>query len=95
MPDSSETQQTNAELRDEITRLQNELEQANVERTQAAEYGLAVLTEKQQLEQQCEELEALYETTKHELSCAKDVSCLKCIKLVVIVTSFQSMHPVS
>jgi len=32
-----------------------------------------VLEEKQQLQQQCEELESLYDATRHELDCAKEV----------------------
>ena len=62
------------ELRSEVTRLQNELAETTQERVQAAEYGLAVLEEKQNLQQQYEELESIYETTKHELECAKEVS---------------------
>lgn len=61
------------ELRDEIHRLQQELDDTTKEKLQAAEYGLVVLEEKQQLQQQCEELESLYETAKHELDCAKEV----------------------
>ncbi len=61
------------ELREDVSRLQAELEQTTQERVQAAECGLAVLEEKQQLESQYEELDRLYETTKHELECAKEV----------------------
>lgn len=64
------------DLRQEIARLQNELTETTNEKLQAAQYGLAVLEEKQQLQQQCEELEAAFETTKHELDCAKDVSII-------------------
>jgi len=64
---------TTEELCEEIQRLQNELDETSRQKIQAAEYGLAVLEEKQQLQQQCEELEALYDTTKHELDCAKEV----------------------
>jgi len=64
---------TPADLCEEIERLQNELEETSRQKIQAAEYGLAVLEEKQQLQQQCEELESLYDATKHELDCAKEV----------------------
>lgn len=72
---------TTDELCDEINRLKTALEETSRQKIQAAEYGLAVLEEKQQLQQQCEELESLYETTKHELDCAKEV-------VVVIIISF-------
>jgi len=64
---------TTEELSEEIKRLQSELDETSRQKIQAAEYGLAVLEEKQQLQQQCEELEALYDTTRHELDCAKEV----------------------
>ena len=69
----SDPQVSIEELRQEIERLQNELAETTQEKVQAAEYGLAVLEEKQQLQQQVEDLEGLYETTKHELDCAKQV----------------------
>ena len=71
--DMSDPQVSIEELRQEIERLQNELAETTQEKVQAAEYGLAVLEEKQQLQQQVEDLEGLYETTKHELDCAKQV----------------------
>ena len=64
---------TTEDLCEEIKRLQNELEETSRQKIQAAEYGLAVLEEKQQLQQQCEELESLYDSTKHDLDCAKEV----------------------
>jgi len=67
---------TTEELCEEIKRLQNELDETSRQKIQAAEYGLAVLEEKQQLQQQCEELETLYDTTRHELDCAKEVRLL-------------------
>ena len=70
----SDPQVSIEELRQEIERLQNELAETTQEKVQAAEYGLAVLEEKQQLQQQVEDLEGLYESTKHELDCARDVS---------------------
>ena len=66
-PDSIE------ELKAEITRLQNELSETSREKVQAAEYGLAVLEERQQVQAQYDELESLFETTRHELECAKEV----------------------
>ena len=65
------------QLREEIERLQTELDDTTQEKVQAAQYGLAVLEEKQNLQQQYDELESLYETTRIELDCAKEVSCLR------------------
>ena len=63
-----------ADLRQEIARVQSELDEATKQGVRAAEYGLAVLEEKNQLQQHCENLEALYDSTKHELQCTKNVS---------------------
>ncbi|XP_062585073.1 protein bicaudal D-like isoform X1 [Saccostrea cucullata] len=60
------------ELRRELERLQTELQETTQEKVQAAEYGLAVLEEKERLRQQIEEVEAQYEAVKHELDCAKE-----------------------
>lgn len=60
------------DLRREIERLQQELTETNQEKIRAAEYGLAVLEEKQQLQAQVEELEGNYETTRIELEHAKE-----------------------
>ena len=57
-----DSQEVIRELSEEITRLQNELEQTTQEKVQAAEYGLAVLEEKQQLQHQFEDLEANLDT---------------------------------
>ncbi|XP_041080501.1 protein bicaudal D homolog 2-like isoform X2 [Polyodon spathula] len=54
-------------LRTEMERLSRELSETTHEKMQAAEYGLAVLEEKQQLKQQYDELEAEYETARREL----------------------------
>jgi len=62
------------DLRQEIARVQNELDEATKQGVRAAEYGLAVLEEKNQLQQHCESLETLYDSTKHELQCTKNVS---------------------
>ncbi|KAK2899084.1 hypothetical protein Q8A67_010502 [Cirrhinus molitorella] len=53
--------------RAEVERLSRELAETTQEKIQAAEYGLAVLEEKQQLKQQYDELEAEYETVRQEL----------------------------
>ncbi|XP_033745177.1 protein bicaudal D-like isoform X1 [Pecten maximus] len=60
------------DLQREIERLQLELSETTTEKVQAAEYGLAVLEEKQRLQQQVEDVEAHCETIKHELECAKE-----------------------
>jgi len=65
-----------ADLRQEVARVQGELDEATQQGVRAAEYGLAVLEEKNQLQQHCESLETLYDTTKHELQCSKHVSMI-------------------
>lgn len=60
-------------LRSEIKRLFQELGETTREKIQAAEYGLAVLEEKQQLKQQYEELELEYETIRAEMEQLKEV----------------------
>ncbi|XP_028574854.2 protein bicaudal D homolog 2 isoform X2 [Podarcis muralis] len=59
-------------LRTEIKRLFQELGETTREKIQAAEYGLAVLEEKQQLKQQYEELELEYETIRTEMEQLKE-----------------------
>lgn len=61
-------------LRAEIERLSRELTETTNEKIQAAEYGLAVLEEKQQLKQQYDDLEIEYETVRQELDQLKEVS---------------------
>lgn len=70
----AEVDKTEHLLRQEIERLNAELAETTQEKVQAAEYGLAVLEEKQNVQQRYEELEALYESVKTELDCAKEVS---------------------
>ncbi|XP_026126467.1 protein bicaudal D homolog 2 isoform X2 [Carassius auratus] len=53
--------------RAEVQRLSRELAETTREKIQAAEYGLAVLEEKQQLKQQYDELEAEHESVRQEL----------------------------
>lgn len=54
-------------MRAEVERLSRELSDTTREKIQAAECGLAVLEEKQQLQQQYDELEAEYEAVRQEL----------------------------
>lgn len=66
---------SSTDLQKEVERLGNELAETVREKVQAAEYGLAVLEEKQQLQSQYDELETNFEALKTELSCAKEVGC--------------------
>ena len=61
-------------LSNEVARLQAELDETTRQKIQAAEYGLAVLEEKQQLQVRCEEIESEYEVVKHELERVKEVT---------------------
>lgn len=65
------------ELRTEIERLSRELDLASTEKVQSAQYGLALLEEKSALQQRCNDLEALYENTKHELEITQEVSATR------------------
>ncbi|XP_077458800.1 protein bicaudal D homolog 2 [Stigmatopora argus] len=56
----------------EVERLTRELRETTQEKIQAAEYGLAVLDEKQQLKQRFDELETEYEAVRHELDQLKE-----------------------
>ncbi|KAG7200256.1 hypothetical protein KM043_017726 [Ampulex compressa] len=60
------------DLRIEIERLSRELDLASTEKVQSAQYGLALLEEKSTLQQRCNDLEALYENTKHELEITQE-----------------------
>lgn len=64
------------ELRSEIERLSRELDLASTEKIQSAQYGLALLEEKSGLQQRCNDLESLYENTKHELDITQEVSSI-------------------
>ncbi|XP_023684358.1 protein bicaudal D homolog 2-like isoform X2 [Paramormyrops kingsleyae] len=55
-------------LRAEIERLYRELSETTHEKMQAAEYGLAVLEEKQELQRRHDDLELEYESMKQELN---------------------------
>lgn len=61
------------ELRVENERLSRELDQASSEKIQSAQFGLGLLEEKGQLQTKCEELENLYENTRHELDITQEV----------------------
>lgn len=63
-------------MRAEIERLSRELGETTNEKIQAAEYGLAVLEEKQQLKQQYDDLEIEYEAVRQELDQLKEVGCI-------------------
>ncbi|ALC39984.1 BicD [Drosophila busckii] len=60
------------ELRMEVERLTRELDQVSSASAQSAQYGLSLLEEKSALEQKCEELETLYENTRHELDITQE-----------------------
>lgn len=61
-------------LRAEVERLTRELRETTHEKIQAAEYGLAVLEEKQQLKQRFDELETEHEAVRQELDQLKEVT---------------------
>ncbi|BFZ08264.1 hypothetical protein BsWGS_11302 [Bradybaena similaris] len=65
------TLDTFSDLQSEIERLTKELNETSKEKVQAAEYGLVVLEEKQQLQQQLDDLEAVLESTRAELDAAQ------------------------
>jgi len=50
---------------------------------QAAEYGLAVLEEKQRLQEQYDELETALEANKQELECLREVD----IRMICLFTT--------
>lgn len=59
-------------LEQEVIRLSQELDQAVAEKEQAAQYGLVLLEEKDSLEARCQELENLYDNTKHDLQATQE-----------------------
>jgi len=69
------------ELRVEIGRLHQELTETNQEKVRAAEYGLAVLEERNNLESHIEELETNLHALRTELDQAKEV----CIAFVLTI----------
>ena len=72
MAEVSLTTMTPDQLRQEVDRLQRELDQTSSEKIQSAQYGLVLLEDKEQLEIRCEELETLYDTTKNELDVTQE-----------------------
>lgn len=73
-PDASLLREAGPEwMRAEIERLCRELSETTNEKIQAAEYGLVVLEEKQQLKQQYDDLEIEYEAIRQELDQLKEV----------------------
>lgn len=73
------TEERVTDLRAEIERLSRELDLASTEKIQSAQYGLALLEEKSALEQRCNEIESLYENTKHELDITQEVCTINII----------------
>lgn len=61
------------EMLAEIARLSCELNETTREKIQAAEYGLAVLEEKQALKQQYDDLESEYDSVRQELDQLREV----------------------
>lgn len=64
--------ESSVDFEKEFERLRTELAETAREKVQAAEYGLVVLEEKQQLQAQYDDLETQYEAIKAELDCAKE-----------------------
>lgn len=76
-PDAMLLQEARPEwMRTEIERLSRELSETTNEKIQAAEYGLVVLEEKQQLKQQYDDLEIEYEAVRQEMDQLKEVGCI-------------------
>lgn len=69
------------ELQAEIERLSRELDQASSEKIQSAQLGLVLLEEKSSLQQRCDDLENLYENTRHDLEITREVSGLHSVAL--------------
>ena len=81
------------QLKSEVERLSSELQQACLEKVQAAEYGLAVLEEKQRLQEQYEDLETALDANKQELDCLKEVGFIVICRLFIrkFVFKFSSL----
>jgi len=62
------------DLQMEVERLTRELDQVSSASAQSAQYGLSLLEEKSALQHKCEELETLYDNTRHELDITQEVS---------------------
>lgn len=77
-------------MRGEIERLTRELDQASSEKVQSAQYGLVLLEEKSHLKNRCEDLETLYENTRHELDITLEVCGLWLTARLLNVGDLQS-----
>ncbi|XP_013929668.1 PREDICTED: protein bicaudal D homolog 2-like [Thamnophis sirtalis] len=64
--------QDSTKLQGEVERLAAELQEAIQENVQAAQYGLAVLEENEDLKQRCGDLEGQLEVLRVELACMKE-----------------------
>lgn len=71
-------------LKEEVARLSRELDQASSEKVQSAQYGLVLLEEKSLLQDKYNELEALYENTRHDLVITQEA-----------LAKFQTSHKVT
>lgn len=76
--------ETSTDIQKEVERLNTELAETAREKVQAAEYGLVVLEEKQQLQAQYDELETQAETLKSELAFAREVSVALFLEIVIL-----------
>ena len=77
--DNTQSNMEVEELKREVERISRELDQAVAEKIQSAKYGLGLLDETNSLKQRCEQLENLYENTRHELDITQEV----CIASIV------------
>ena len=71
-------------LKEEVARLSRELDQASSEKVQSAQYGLVLLEEKSLLQDKYNELEVLYENTRHDLKITQEA-----------LAKFQTSHKVT
>lgn len=83
------------DLKKEVDRLTFDLQQACQEKVQAAGYGLAVLEEKQELQDKYDDLQKQLDNTKGELDRAKEVSFIKKYILYSIYTFLSKTFSVS
>ena len=60
------------ELRIEFSKLRVELEEITQQKDQAAQYGLQLIEEQSVLKEQFNQLQEVFEATKHERDCAKE-----------------------
>ncbi|XP_059059067.1 protein bicaudal D [Achroia grisella] len=72
MAATAEPELSVVELKAEIERLSRELDQASSEKIQSAQLGLVLLEEKSALQQRYDELEGIYENTRHDLKITQE-----------------------